>query len=653
MPREIQNVTKSLEEDVAIEDTLPKNLRIKCKKDPDKDAMRVKDRGIWVTYSWRDYYENVKYFCLGLMSLGFKRRDTVSIIGENKPEWFWAELAAHGAGGVISGIFADCAPEEVKYFVQSAESRFAVVHDQEQVDKFLMIRDEIPLIEKVIYWDPKGLWNYEDPLLMSFTEVQDLGREYEKKHPNLFGESIDQGKGDDVAVISWTSGTTGLPKGTMFTHSYLCGLAVDWAKLDGWYGKNYEHFSLMPPAWAIEQLMGIACSFLCDLVVNFAEEPETLQADLREVGPQLLIYGTRQWESVSRTVQAKMIDSSFLRRFIYKMCLPLGLKVADIYIDQNRKAPNLGLKILYFMAYQAVFRQLRDRLGLSRLKVSYTGGAALSPDIIRYFKALGIEIQLTYGSTEMGWVSLPRQGELRPETSGRPLPWVDLKISDEGEILVKNKWWYAGYYKNPEATQKNLNEEGYFKSGDYGYLDESGHLIVIDRLDDLKPLAGGKKFSPQFVEVRLRFSPYIKEVIALGSEERTFVSVLINIDIDNMGRYADANRINYTTFTDLSQKPEVIDLIKKEIAKINRILPEEARVNRFVNLHKEFDPDEAELTRTRKLRRGLIEERYRDLVEAIYGDQDEVNVEAEVTYQDGRTGVIKTQIKVNSVDGST
>jgi len=648
MSGETQAGMKSVEQTNPLEDTLPKFLRKKCKKHPDNDAMRVKDRGIWKTYSWSNYYENVRYFCLGLISLGLARGDRVSIIGENKPEWFWAELAVHAAGCVVSGIFADCNADEVKYFIQSADSRFVVAHDQEQVDKFLTIRSECPHLEKVIYWDPKGLWNYDDPILTSFQDVQELGRRYENKHPNSFDESIDQGRGSDVAVISWTSGTTGLPKGGMLTQDYLCGLSVDWSKIDDWYGKGYEHFSLMPPAWAIEQLMGIACSFICDLVVNFAEEPETIQEDLREVGPQLLIYGTRQWESVSRMVQAKMLDSSYIRRLLYKMFLPVGLKMADIHIEQKKPGP--GMKILYFIAYQTVFRQLRDRLGLSRLKVAYTGGAALSPDIIRYFKALGIEIQLTYGSTEMGWVSLPRQGELRPETSGRPLPWVELKISEDGEILVKNKWCYAGYYNNPEATRKNLNADGFYMSGDYGYLDESGHLIVIDRLDDLKPLAGGRKFSPQFVEVRLRFSPYVKEVIALGSEERSFVSALIIIDIDNVGRYAEAHRINYTTFTDLSQKPEVIDLITEEIAKINRILPEEARVKRYVNLHKEFDADEAELTRTRKLRRSIIEDRFRELIEAIYGEQDEVAVEAQVTYRDGRTGLIKTAIKVNAVE---
>jgi long-chain acyl-CoA synthetase len=285
------------------------------------------------------------------------------------------------------------------------------------------------------------------------------------------------------------------------------------------------------------------------------------------------------------------------------------------------------------------------------VRVAYSGGSALSPDIVRHFKALGVEIKLAYGATETGLISVPRTGELRPETSGRPFPWVDVKFSDDGEILIKSRFMYEGYYKNPEATEKKLNEKGYYKTGDFGYLDDHGHLIVIDRMDDLKPLSEGRKFSPQFAEVRLRYSPFVKDVIVIGGEDRDFVTALVNIDIGNMGRYADANHITYTTFTDLSQKPEAIDLIRKEVEKINRTLPEHARLKRFINMHKELDADESELTRTQKLRRSFIEEKYRDMIEALYGDKDQLRVEAQVTYRDGRTGVISTDIHVNRVEG--
>jgi len=629
------------------EDTLPKLLRRNYLLHPDDDALRVKDRGVWQTYTWRDYYEAVKYFCLGLIRLGLERGDKVAVIGENKPEWYWAELAAQAARAVVTGIFVDCGPEEVKYFIQASDAKFLVAHDQEQVDKALAVKDELPQLQKVIYWDPKGLWSYDDPILMTFEAVQALGRELEKEQPGLFERKIDEGSGDDVGIISWTSGTTGLPKGAMLGNKFLVNFTMVWSQVDHWFGKGYEYVSFIPPAWATEQAVGIAGSLLADLVVNFPEEPETVQEDLREIGPHVLFYGARQWEMVNRMVQAKMIDASFLRRLIYRTFLPVGLKMADSRIEQKR--PALGWRLLYFLAYQAVLRSLRDRLGLTKVKVAYSGGGALSPEIIRYFLALGVEIKLVYGSTEMGLVSIPREGALRPETSGQPLPWVKIKIAEDGEILVKHEYMYAGYYKNPEATKKNFDEEGWYHTGDFGYLDEHGHLIVIDRMEDLKPLAGGKQFSPQYAEVRLRFSPYIKDVIVVGGEDVEFVTALINIDIDNVGRFADAKKIVYTTFTDLSQKPEVIDLVKQEIQKLNRTLPEYARLKRFVNLHKEFDPDEAELTRTRKLRRTFVEERYKELIDALYGERDEVPVEAQVTYRDGRSGILRTVIKVNTL----
>jgi long-chain acyl-CoA synthetase len=434
----------------------------------------------------------------------------------------------------------------------------------------------------------------------------------------------------------------------MLSQEYEVLSISEWSRLDNWYKRGYQYLSFIPPAWATEQGLGISGSLISDVVVNFPEQPETVQDNIREIGPELLFYGAKLWESVNRAVQARMIDSTLLRRFIYRTFLPIGLKVADIYSEG--RDPGLLWKFLRLVSYHAVFRSLRDRLGLSKVKVIYSAGGALSPEIVRYFKALGIEIKLFYGSTEMGIVSNPRDGEVRPETSGRVVPWVDVKISEEGEILVKSRYMYSGYYKNPEATESKLDPEGWYCSGDFGNLDEDGRLIVIDRMEDLKPLGGGRKFSPQYAEVRLRFSPYIKDVLALGGEERTFVSALVNIDIENVGRFAEANRIPYTTFTDLSQKPEVIHLVREEILKINRALPDHAQIRRFVNLHKEFDADEAELTRTRKLRRTFVEERYGDLISALYSDQERISVEAPITYQDGRKGVIRTDIEVNRVD---
>ena len=475
-------------------ETLPKLLRKNFLMHPDQVAMRVKDRGIWQGYTWKDCYEKVRFFCMGMISLGLKRGDKVSVLGENKPEWYWAELAVQAAGGTAVGIFTDCIPSEVKYFAEHSDSKFVIAHDQEQVDKLLEIGDELHLLKKIIYWDPKGLWNYRNSILMSFEEVIEIGRAYDKDDLGLFEENIDQGNSGDIAAICYTSGTTGVPKGALISHWYLIEGQRELSKLQGWFGKKgYQYLSFLPPAWVSEQISGIAGWLATQLIVNFPEEPETVQENLREIGPHSLMFGARQWESLNRMVQAKMKDSTFSRRLIYRTFLPLGFKVADIYIDGRK--PNLFWRFLYFIAYQAIIRQLRDRLGLTNAKVVLTGGGAISPEIIRYFKALGIDIMLFYGSTEAGIVSLPRVGEIRPETSGRVAPWADLKLSDDGEILTKNKFMFSGYYKNPKATHEKF-KDGWYCTGDFGYIDKEGFLIVIDRMEDLKPLGGGKNFPP-------------------------------------------------------------------------------------------------------------------------------------------------------------
>ena len=630
-------------------DTLPKILRENARKYGDgRVAMREKDRGIWKEFTWEDYFLTVRRFCMGLVHLGLERGDKVSIMGENKPEWFWAELAVQSAGGAAVGIFTDCLPEEVKFYAEHSDSVFAVVHDQEQVDKFLEIKKDVPNIKKVIYWDPKGLWSYTDPILLSFDEVVELGKQHDVKQPNLFDKLVDQGNGDEIAAFCYTSGTTGLPKGGMLSQRWLVESVREWARLDDWFEKGYEYLSFIPPAWITEQGIGIAGAIIAPMVVNFPEEPETVQENIREIGPDILFFGARLWENLNRMVQARMIDSTYLRRLIYRLALPVGLRVADM--KGSRKGLNLPWRALYFLAYQAVFRQLRDRIGLSNVKTVYSAGGVVSPDIIRYFKALDIDIRLFYGSTEQGVMSMPRQGDIRPDTSGPPVPWVEVKLSDDGEILIKNKYPYSGYYKNPEATQKKM-KDGWYYTGDFGYLTEDGHLIVIDRMEDLKELAGGKKFSPQYTEARLRFSPYIKDALIIGGPEKEYVTALINIDLDNVGRFAEAHHIAYTTFTDLSQKEEVIDLSKREIEKVNATLPDWTRVRRFVNLHKEFDADEDELTRTRKLRRTFVEGRYKDLIGALYGDEAAYEVEASVTYRDGRKGTIQTAIQVTRIEG--
>lgn len=653
--------------EVPVFDTAPKYLKYNYKKWGDKKvALRVKDRGIWQSYTWKDYYEKVKYLSLGLISLGLERGDKVAILGENKPEWYCAELAAGAAGATVTGIFVDCLPTEVKFYVENSESTFVIAHDQEQVDKFLTpykdresnehppLKDELSLLKKIIFWDPKGILGFEgtpigdyaDPILMSFDQVIELGKDYDKTHPGLFEENIEKTSGDDIGLFMYTSGTTGLPKAAMLRNRTSQLINRAWNSVDKWR-PDEQYVSFLPPAWVTEQALGVGANLLTGMEINFPEEPETVLENIREIGPGILFWGPANWESVSRLIQAKIIDTAVVRRFLYHLFLPVGYKVGDLRIAGERV--NWLWRALYAIADLVVFRQLKDKVGLLKIRIAYSAGSAISPEIFRYFQALGVKLKQLYGSTEMGLVTIHPDDDVRPETCGPLMPGYECRLADDGEILVRSEMLFAGYYKKPEATKEKYLGDWY-TSGDFGHIEEHGHVICIDRMDHLKELSGGRKFSPQFAEIRLRFSPYIKGALIVGSEDKDFVTAIVNIDLDNMGRWAEARCIPYTTFTDLSQKPEVINVIKGEIVRVNRHLPEWTRIKRFVNLHKEFDADDAELTRTRKLRRDFIEERYGYLIDALYGDKEELKVEAPITYRDGRTGTMITSVKVNTVE---
>lgn len=646
--------------------TLPKLLRSNyLRYGGKKRAMRVKERGIWQHFTWKDYYEKVRWLSLGLISLGLRPEDKVAILGENKPQWYWAEIAVQSARGVVIGIFTDCLPAEVKYYLDNSESRFVIAHDQEQVDKFLIPyrdkegKDHQPIVEenpglvKIIYWDAKGMRGFEGapigdyahPKLMGFDELVTAGKEFEKSNPALFEQNIDSGLGDDIGIFLYTSGTTGLPKGAMIRQRALVDGTRSWLAVDRW--RDHEQYlSFLPPAWVTEQSLGVGGNLLSGMEINFPEEPETVQENIREIGPNILFWGPRNWESVTRLIQAKIIDTSALRRFMYRTFLPIGQKAANLKLEAGRHG--WFWQALYSIAHFSVFRALKDKVGLLKVRCAYSAGAAVSPDIFRYFQSIGVNIKQLYGSTEMGLVTIHADDDVRPETCGPPMPGYEVRLSEEGEVMVRSDKLFAGYFKKPEATQKTYHGEWY-KSGDFGHIEENGHLIIIDRMDDLKELKGQRKFSPQYAEIRLRFSPYIKDVLVVGGPERDFVTSIVNIDTDNVGRWAEARKIAYTTFTDLSQKPEVIGLMKNEIARVNRNLPEWSKIKRFVNLHKEFDADEDELTRTRKIRRDFIENRYSYLITALYGESGELQVDAPIVYRDGRTGTIKTNIRVNAV----
>lgn len=618
-----------------------------CRKYGDtKIAMRNKEFGIWRGYTWQDCYERVKHFSLGLKTLGFKHGELVAILGDNEPQWYWSEYAAQAIGGVGMGIFPDAIPSEIKYIIEHSEAKFVVARDQEQVDKILEMKDDLPSLNNVIYWDAKGMQGYDDPFIMSFDAVMRLGAEYEEHHPGIFEEEVEKVKPEDFAVACYTSGTTGLPKGVMMTHKRLVSAHESQSQVIHW-AETDEYLSYMSPAWITEQGMGLTGVMISGAVIGFPEKPNTAMADIRELGTGTVLFSSRLWEDLVRLVKSKIADSDPLKRFAYNLLLPVGYKMTEL--ELSHRQVSLFWKALYGVGDLLLFRPLRDKLGLLKAKTCLTGGTMLSPDAFAFLHAIGVELRQIYGITESGGSTLHRIDDIREDTIGPPGVDVELRISAQGELLVRGPQVFAGYYKNPEATNEKLID-GWFHSGDGAYINEDGHVIFLDRIAELMDLAGGEKYAPQYIEGRLKFSSYIKDVMVIGGKDRPFVSAIISIDFGNAGKWAENNHIPYTTYTDLSQKPGVYELIKKDVERVNRTLPPPARIRRYLHLHKEFDPDEAELTRTRKLRREFMEDRYKDLVDALYSDKDELTVEATIKYRDGKQGVARSSVRVATVD---
>ena len=512
-------------------ETIPQIIKSNCVKWGANTAMSMKMFGVWRRYSWQEYYNHVKYFSLGMISLGLKRGDVACIIGDNEPQWFWAEFAVQAAGGIATGIYVDSVPSEVKYIAEHSDAKYAIVNDQEQTDKFLEIKAELPLVEKIIYWDPKGLRNYEDPLLISFDNVLELGKEYEKTHPGLFEANVDSGKGDDVAFIYYTSGTTGLPKGAIITHRALITTAQGFANR---YPLNEKDnlISNFPAAWVGDSFFATVPHLLTGAILNFPEEPETIAEDTREIGPNFVIYGPRQWEGLVSEIQVKMLDAYWLKRLTYKLFLPIGHKIADMKFAG--KTPNLLWRILHFFAYLALFRPLKDRLGLSKVRFAVTGSSVLSLDTFRLIHAIGIELRQCYASTEAGLISSHGKGEIKFESVGRPALETLVRITGEGELLVNSDCMFTGYHKNKEKTVVTLID-GWCHTGDAVNLNEQGHLIFMDRLEHMGILKSGAKYAPQYIEGRLRFSPYIKDAMVIGGKDKDYVSAIVNIDFAMVG----------------------------------------------------------------------------------------------------------------------
>jgi len=628
-------------------DTLPKLIVKNYEKYGGKAlAMRKKDFGVWNRYTWQDCYDNIKYLCLGLISLGLERGDKVNIIGENSPEWFWAEWGAQAAGAVVTGIFTDSIPSEIQYIADHSEAKFIFAEDQEQVDKMLQIQNELPNLKRVIYWDPKGLPKYDDPILVYFEKAVELGKQYEVDHPNAFNESLEQGKGDDLALILYTSGTGGLPKGAMLTQKTLLDVGRLWHTTGHQMHRSDEDISFISPAWIAEQNM-MTAALKGGAVISYPEEPETVQENIREVGPSRCAYSPRLWEAIVSEVRAKMIDSNVVGKLLYSLLLPVGYKFDDIC--REGRNPNFFWKALHQIAYWCLFRLILDKYGLLKMRHCYTGGALLSPDTFRFLCAAGVHMEQLYSSTETPLVTRHRPSNAKSDTLGPMLREMEIRISDEQEILVRGPLKFSGYYKDPASTEKALDAQGFFHSGDAGFIDENdGELIFIGRVSDLFEVKGGR-ISPEYTEGKLKFSPYLRDAMIIGGPDKPFVAALVQIDFELIGRWAESHRIPYTTFTDLSQKPEVYELTQKEVERTNRSLPPYAQIKRYIHLHKQFDADEAELTRTRKLRRSFMMERYGDLMNAIYAGEENYGIKTEVKYRDGRKGITEATIRIRTL----
>lgn len=611
-----------------------------------KVAMREKEYGIWVPITWKQYYENVKRIALGMMALGLQKEDKVAMIGDNRPEALWAEMAAMCVGAIGVWLFQDSLIDEVSYIIDHSDAKLMVGEGQEEVDKFLQIKDKCPKLQKMIWDDPKGMRAYDDPMLISLKELMRIGEEVDKREPGLFEDTIQKGKGDDLCLLFYTSGTTALPKGALLTHYNMLTMGRNLMRVDPYYETD-DFVSYLPFAWIGEQMMSISCGIQAGFTLNFPEEPETAQENIREIGPQVMFAPPRIYEQMVRNVQVKYLDASWLKRKSYELAMKIGYHVADLKFV--KKPIPWYWRLLNYLAYLGVHKKLKDHLGLSRIRYTYTGGAAMGPDHFRFFHALGVNLKQIYGQTEIAGISvLHRDDDIKFDTVGKPIPETEVKITPEGEIISRSPSVFQGYYKMPEETAKALRD-GWLHSGDTGFIDADGHLVVFDRTKDVMTLSDGSKFAPQYLESRLKFSPYIKDVWAIG-DHRPFVSCVICIDYGVVGKWAEDRNIAYTSYPELSQNPEVYKLIKKEIIKMNKDLPPPARVRKFVNLYKEFDADDDELTRTRKLRRAFVEMRYKDIVDALYSQTEVVHMDTNITYEDGRVVHIRTDLKVMKVE---
>lgn len=628
-------------------ETLPQLLFERAKTSGKVPALREKKLGIWRTLTWSQYADEVKRTAIGLMSLGLGKGDKVALIGDNHQELLFMELAVQALGGWSVALYPDFLPDQIAELLNRSEVKVVLAYDQEQVDKILQIKERVPDLKKVVYADGRGMRNYRDSILMSFAQLQEMGgKMIDKDSQRELEDAIAGGTANDIAMLCLTSGTTGVvPKLAMLSHGNLIFSASKWLEVNPLTEKE-NYVSILPFAWIGEQIQ-IAISLIGGIIYNFPEDPETAMSDLREIAPTRIAAPPRMWERIASDIMFKASDSTWLKKKVYEIGISVGREIAEKQI-KKQEIP-FSLQIARQIFYWLVFRPILDKYGLKRIRYAVTGGGALGSDYFLFFRALGVDLREIYALTESSALGTTHQGDdIKVGTCGKPVPGVEVKISDAGEILIRGKNIFQGYYKDYESTRKTI-VEGWLHTGDTGLLDEDGHLVVIDRIGDVMTLADGTKFSPQYIENKLKFSPFIREAVIYG-EGMPYLVGILNIDYENVSKWAERQQISFSDYADLSQKPEVYHLLENEVIQVNKTLPERMRIRRFTILHKELDADDLELTRTRKLRRKFVYQRYSEILRALYTDTDSVDAKVQVTYRDGTTAVLQSRLKIRRLE---
>jgi len=635
-------------ENQAQPDTFPRLLLANAERLRERPAVREKDLGIWQTWSWGEVAMEVRTLACGLAALGFRRGDTLAIIGDNRPRLYWAMAAAQALGGVPVPLYQDAVANEMVYVFDDAEAQFAIVEDQEQVDKLIEILPRCPRLKHIVYDDPRGMRHYQQSQLLGYESLAERGRAFDAAHPDFYAGEVAKGKASDIGIMLYTSGTTGKPKGVCQTHRAFISSAQGGSRFDQ-LGPADSMLSYLPMAWVGDHLFSYAQWLVAGFTISCPESGDTVMTDMREIGPTYFFAPPRIFENLLTTVMIRMEDASAIKRALFRFFTDVARRCGAEIL--GRKPVAFADRLLYALGNVLIYGPLRNVLGMSRIRVAYTAGAAIGPDLFRFYRSIGVNLKQLYGSTETcAYVCLQPDGAVSFDSVGAPAPGVEVRIADNGEVLVRGPMLLKEYYRRPDATAESIDADGYFRTGDAGFFDANRQLKIIDRAKDVGKLATGAMYAPNYIENKLKFFPHIKEAVVFGNG-RDRVCAFINIDVGSVGNWAERRAIPYAGYTDLAGKPEVYELIRECVEKVNAELAREdtlagSQVHRFLILHKELDPDDDELTRTRKVRRGFVAEKYAALVDALYSDRAECHVETQIKFEDGRTGTVRADVRI-------